>query len=657
MPRQHTASPRLHRFLSNIFANIPQYRSYIEACGRRDVFAISLQLPLDVIQKLLPTRHTTSLLKHTTVLDIPKFLLLPQALSVVTTALCLSQQLTETLLKQLQVEKILSLVLVKILELWTYASTKSGSKIEELCSVDSAAIKELLFCPSITFRIEAVSSLSCVLALECYSQLMQRVGPCCRSFLSCDLQLISALLACATSACMPNIGQIQSHPTTTPQHSNFHPRHAAFLSIRLTSPLEIVAQTFSCLRASAKFSPSVDVLLHSPYSDCRFSVDEDMQNRLNRVIRTNRDPFHLNSHAVWKSSCSVLAQDFNDVMFSPFKLAVRWLRIIYFSDGRSQCCFNLHSSIRAPAQINPDVMEPQVFGALRTDAASVESITFSCMEIFSLVSLTAEGRDCILLDEAAIKLAMDICSRSFEHISLRVFVLTTLHNFSLQSSKQSLELLLRDFSLEFLKDSLGMRNVEVIQPCLQVISNIVQKLGSIGKTSLSPLPIFVHFWIFFQKHLCSCIVAAALHPVPAVMRSAMYSILNACSPGNPPKIRRFFAASGIFNILAKILTHPQQHLRLLALGTVCSVIDGDTIESLRWSEVCSTIIDAVSLFQDKGQGAIDAHIRFMTMACVHNVSIEPLCWENGLDDMRVQAFLSSARQILTLETPDCVKLT
>jgi hypothetical protein len=37
--------------------------------------------------------------------------------------------------------------------------------------------------------------------------------------------------------------------------------------------------------------------------------------------------------------------------------------------------------------------------------------------ILSLVSLTSEGRNCILLDEAAIKLAMDICSRSFEHIS------------------------------------------------------------------------------------------------------------------------------------------------------------------------------------------------------------------------------------------------
>ncbi len=340
LPRQHTAAPRMLRFLSNIFGNIPQYRSYIEAHGHQDVFAISLQLPLDILQKLLPTRHTMSLLKHTTILDIPTFLLLPQALSIAATALCLSEQLTDSLLKQLQMEKILSLVLVKILEVWTVASSKSGSKIEELCSLNSAAPNQLLFRPSITFRIEAVSSLSCVLALECYSQLMQRIGACCRSFLSCDLQLVSALLACATCACMPNSAESESNtsnaplnttrrPSNTskvPQHSNFHPRHAAFLSLRLTSPLEIVAQSFACLRAATKFSPSIDILLHNPFSNYSFSVEEELQNRLNRVIRTNRDPFLLNLHAVWKSSCSILAQDFNQTMFSPFNLAIRWLK-------------------------------------------------------------------------------------------------------------------------------------------------------------------------------------------------------------------------------------------------------------------------------------------------------------------------------------------
>jgi hypothetical protein len=327
--------------------------------------------------------------------------------------------------------------------------------------------------------------------------------------------------------------------------------------------------------------------------------------------------------------------------------------LIYFSGGRSHCHFksSVHSSIRAPAEINLDALEPEIFDALRIDAASVESITFSCMEIFSLVSLTSQGRDCILLDEVATKLVVDICARNFEEISLRVFILVALHSFSLQSTKQSLDILLRDYVLDFLNDSLGMRNVEVLQISLQIVSNIVQKLGMIGKTSVVMLPVFIHFWHFFQKSLCSRVVAAALHPVPAIMRSAMCSILNACSCGNPPKIRRFLASEGIFNILRQTLTHPQQNLRLLALGTVASVTDGDTIESLRWSDVCSTMIDAMSMYQDKGQDIIDAHIRFMTMACIHNVSIEPLCWENGLDDSKVHAFFSSARRILTLEAP------
>ncbi len=326
LPRQHTAAPRMLRFLNKIFGNIPQYRSYIEAHGREEVFAISLQLPLDILQKLLPTRHTMSLRKHATVLDIPNFLLLPQALSIAATALCLSEQLADSLVNQHQMEKILSLVLVKTLEVWTVSSSKSGSKIEELCSIDPAAPNQLLFRPSIRFRIEAVSSLSCVLALECYSQLMQRIGACCRSFLSCDLQLVSALLACATCACMPNSVESESNSTKAPQHSNFHPRHAAFLSLRLTSLLEIVSQSFACLRAATKFSPAIDILLHNPFSNYSFSVEENLQNRLNRVIRTNRDPFHLNKHTVWKSSCSILAQDFNQIMFSPFNLAIRWLK-------------------------------------------------------------------------------------------------------------------------------------------------------------------------------------------------------------------------------------------------------------------------------------------------------------------------------------------
>ena len=139
--------------------------------------------------------------------------------------------------------------------------------------------------------------------------------------------------------------------------------------------------------------------------------------------------------------------------------------------------------------------------------------------------------------------------------------------------------------------------------------------------------------------------------IPTVMRSALCTILNSCAPGKPPKIRRAFASSGILNILHKILSHPQKDLKLLALGTVASVIDGDTIESLRWSEASSSIIVAGNLFEDKGQSAIDAHIRFMTMACIHNLSVEPLCWENGLDDVKVQAFLSSFKRILTLEAP------
>jgi hypothetical protein len=652
LPRQYAASRRMLRFLNKIFASIPLYRSYIEENGCLDVFAISLQLPLDVLQKILPTRNTMSLLKHATVLSVPYFFLLPQTLSIVSTALCLSKHLTDSLLNQLEIEKILSIVLVKILETWTYASSKSGTRTQEIHSTDSAAPNELLFRPSIAFRIEGVSSLSCVLALECYAQLMQRIGVCCRSFLSCDLQLFSTLLACATSACMPNVGKIESHASEAVQHSNFHPRHAAFVSLRSTSPLEIVAQSFACLRAATKFSPAVEVLLHSPFSNYNFTVDEEMQNRLDRVIRTSREAFYLNPYAVWKSSCSILAQDFNDNMFSPFKLAIRWLKLILLSGSRSHCHFESHRDIRAPPRINQDHLEPEIFNALRTDSASVESIIFSCMEIFSLVSLTSKGRDCILADEAATQLVIDICAQNFEQMSLRVFILTTLHNFSLQSTTQSLEFLLRDFVLEFLNDSLGRRNVEVFQISLQIVSNIVQKLGFIGKTSVVMLPIFINFWDVFEKSLCCRVVAAALHPIPAIMRSAMCCILNACSPGNPPKIRRFFASSGIFHILQRILSHPQKNLRLLALGTVASCIDGDTIESLRWSEVSSTIIDAASIFQDKGRDSIDAHVRFMTMACIHNVSVEPLCWENGLDDMKVQAFLSSARQTLTLEAPN-----
>jgi hypothetical protein len=652
-PRQFTASPRMLRFLSNIFANVPEHRFYIESKGRHDVFAVSLQLPLTPLSKLLPTRQTISLLKHTTVLQIPKFLLLPQALSVVATALCLSEKLTESLLNHLDVEKILSLVLVKLLEVWTYGSSNSGSKTQELCSIDSAAPSELLYSPSVKFRIDAISSISCVLALESYSQLFQRIGVCSRSFSSRNLQLIATLLACATCACMPGFSNFEPSPTNAPQSSNFQPRHAAFLGLRLTSPLEIVAQTFACLRAATKFSPAISVLLHSPYSNYDFAVDESMQNRLNRVMKTNREPFYLNSYAVWKSTCDVLADDFNHNMFSPFRLAVRWLRIIHFSGCRSCCHFYLYSGIRSPAQIDPNLLkEPELFDSLRTDAASVESITFSCMEIFSLASLTSVGRDCILSDEAATKLVIDVCAQNFEEKSFRVFILTVFHNFSLQSTNQSLELLLRSHVLDFLKDSLVTRNVEVLQICLQTVSNIVQSLAFIGKTSPVILSVFNHFWGIFQNSLCSRIIAAALHPVPAIMRSAVCIILNACAPGNPPKIRRFLASSGLFSILQQILSHPQKNLKLLALGTVACITDGDAVESLRWSEACSTIIRAEKIFLDKGQSASDAHIRFLTLACIHNFSVDPLCWENGLDDMKVQAFLSSARKILTLEAPN-----
>jgi hypothetical protein len=639
------------RFLSSIFSNIPDYRLYVESNGRQDVFAISLQLPFSLLSRLLPTRHTISVHKHTTVLQIPNFLLLPQALSVVSTALCLSEQLTDSLLNRLDTEKILSLVLVKLLEVWTYGCSKSGSKTQELCALDPAAPKELLYCPSVSFRIDAISSLSCVLALECYSQLFQRIGVCCRSFLSRDLQLIATLFACASSACMPALSITGPNCTKGPQHSNFHPQHAAFLGLRLTSPLDIVAQALSCLRAAAKFPPAVSVLLHSPFSNYSFFVDENLQLRLNRFLKTNREQFHLNPYAVWKSTCDSLAEDFNHCMFSPFRLAVRWLRIIHFSGGRSQCHFHLHSGIRSPAHIDPDRLEPEIFDTLRTDSASVDSITFSCMEIFSLASLTPEGRDCILFDEAATKLVVDICARHSEEKSFRVFILTVFYNFSLQSTTQSLELLRRLYVLDFLNDSLATKNVEVLQISLQIVSNTVQWMALVGRTSPVVLPIFNHFWDFFQNSLCSRIVTAALHPVPEVMKSAICSILHACAPGNPPKVRRFLASSGIFNILQQILSHPQKNLKLLALGTIACITDGDAVESLRWSEACSTIINAGNTFQDKGQSAIDAHIRYMTLACIHNLSVEPLCWENGLDDMKVQAFLSSVRRILTLEAP------
>ena len=618
LPGQFTVSPRMLRFLGSILGNIPRYRAYIEDDGRLDVFAISLQLPLAVLQKLLPTRHSLSLLQQTTVLQIPNFLLLPQALSVVATALCSSEQLTKTLLDQLHVEKILSIVLVKMLELWSFGTSNSGSTTHEIRPSDPAAPNELLFCPSMTFRVDAISSLSCVLALESYSQLIQRIGVCSRLFLSCDLQLIATLLACATCACMPNL---ESDSTKVPLHSNFHPRNSSFLSLRLTSPLDIVAQCFSCLRAATKFTPAIAALLQSPYGNYEFSVDEDLQNRLARVIRSKREPFFLNPFAVWKSSCSILAQDFNQFMFSPFKLALRWLKLIHYCGSRSHCNFQWYSGLRSPAQLTQVCSEPEIFDALRNDAACVQSITFSCFEILSLVSSTSEGRDCIFADEIAIKLAMDICDQNPEETSLRVFILTIQHNFSLQSTNQSLELLLRDYALEFMRVSIVMRNVEGLQVSLQIVANIVQRIGLIGKTSHVSLPVFNHFWGHFQSSLCSHIVAAALHPVPAVMRSALTIILNACTPGNPPKIRRLLASSGIFNILQHILLHPQKNLKLLALGTVASVVDGDTVESLRWSDVCATIIDAGNLFQDKGQDAIDAHMRFMTMTCIHNVTI------------------------------------
>jgi hypothetical protein len=90
-----------------VFCSVPQYRSYVEANGRLDVLAISLQLPFSLLQKLLPTRQTRNLLQHATALHIPKFLLLPQVLSVAATSVCLSEQLTEHLLQKLDVEKIL----------------------------------------------------------------------------------------------------------------------------------------------------------------------------------------------------------------------------------------------------------------------------------------------------------------------------------------------------------------------------------------------------------------------------------------------------------------------------------------------------------------------------------------------------------------------
>lgn len=649
-PMQFFVSDRILQFLNVVFCSVPQYRSYVEANGRLDVLAISLQLPFSLLQKLLPTRQTRNLLQHATALHIPKFLLLPQVLSVAATSLCLSEQLTEHLMKKLDVEKILSLVLVKMLEVWTYGCTRSVAKTQELDPIDThLAPKEMLFSPSISFRMDAVSSISCVLALECYSQLIQRVGVCCRLFLSCDLQLISTLLACATSACMPNVSKLAQSEKY--EHSNFRPRHAAFLNLRLASPLDVISQAFNCLRSAAKFSPAVAVLLRSPFDNYSFSTHEDMQKRLNWVIRTNRESFYLNPYAVWKTSCSILAHEFNHIMFSPFKLAIRWLKLIFFTDSRSHCYFQLYDGVRSPAHIASDNLEPEIFNALRTDSTNVESITFSCLEIVSLVSLTSEGRDFILADKSAIQVIIDVCSRHFEDNSLRGFTLTTLYNYSLQSTNNSLELLLRDYVLDFLNSSLGIRNVEILQVSLQIISNVVQRIASIGKMSLVMTPIFGHFWIFFQKSLCSRVVAAALHPVPSVMRSALCTILNSCAPGNPPKIRRAFASSGILNILHKILSHPQKDLKLLALGTVASVIDGDTIESLRWSEASSSIIVAGNLFEDKGQSAIDAHIRFMTMACIHNLSVEPLCWENGLDDVKVQAFLSSFKRILTLEAP------
>jgi hypothetical protein len=608
------------RFLGSIFGSIPTYRTFIEANGRSDFFAISLQLPLAVLQKLLPTRNSLNLGKQATVLQIPNFLLLPQALSVVAIALCSSEQLTKTLLDQLHVEKILSIVLVKILELWSFGSLNSGSKTHELRPSDPAAPTELLFCPSRTFRIDAISSLSCVLALESYSQLIQRIGVCSRLFFSCDIQLIATLLACATCACMPSVDNIKRDSTKVSRHFNFHPRYASFLSLRLTSPLDIVAQCFACLRAATKFTPAIVALLHSPYGNYDFAVDEELQNRLARVIRSKREPFYLNPFAVWKSSCSVLAQDFNQLLFSPFQLALRWLNLIHYCGSRSHCLFQWYSGIRSPAQLTQECLEPEIFDALRTDAACVQSITFSCFEIFSLVSLNSEGRDCIIAYETATKLTIDICNQNPEEISLRIFILTALHNFSFQATNPTLQLLLREYVLEFLSASIAMRNVEGVQVSLQIFANIVQRLGLIGKASHVSLPVFNHFWGLFQSSLCSRIVAAALHPVPAVMRSALSIILNACAPGNPPKIRRLLASSGVFNIMQHILLHPQKNMKLLALGTVASVVDGDTVESLRWSDACATIIDAANSFQDKGQDAIDAHIRFMTLACLHNVN-------------------------------------
>jgi hypothetical protein len=432
---------------------------------------------------------------------------------------------------------------------------------------------------------------------------------------------------------------------------NFFPRHAAFLSLRLTSPLDIVAQTLSCLRAAAKFTPAMTVLFQSPFSDYKFSVDENLQNRLNHFLRCDREPCNVNPFPVWKSSCSVLTNEFSHLMFSPFKLAIRWLKLIHHSSNRTRCNFCLYSGIRSPPHLDPASFEPEIFDALRTDSACVDSITFSCMEIFSLASLTADGRESIYLENACTKLVIDICTQNFEEHTLRVFVLTALHNFSLQLTNQSLELLLRSYSLDFVKDSIGIRNVEVLQIGLQIISNIIQGLALIGQKSLIVSPIFNHFWVFFQDSLCSRVVAAALHPVPAVMASAICIILNSCAPGNPPRIRRLIASSGVFNVLHPILSHPLKNLKLLALSAVASVVDGDTAESLRWSGASSNIIRAGQVFQDKGTSAIDAQIRCMTMTCIHNLSSEPLCWENGLDDMKVQDLFTTARRVFTLEPP------
>ena len=55
--------------------------------------------------------------------------------------------------------------------------------------------------------------------------------------------------------------------------------------------------------------------------------------------------------------------------------------------------------------------------------------------------MNSEGRDCIIAYETATKLTIDICNQNPEEISLRIFILTALHNFSFQSTNESLELL------------------------------------------------------------------------------------------------------------------------------------------------------------------------------------------------------------------------